>query len=85
MIYLIIIRFLVTMYRSSAGITEGFSMCGGDFVEVYSDSSQVGKRSYLLIFFFFNWKYYVSSSKRLKKCSGSITYMSALCFVDSSC
>ncbi|EXC35008.1 hypothetical protein L484_017709 [Morus notabilis] len=26
---------------SSAGITEGFSMCGGDFVEVYSDPSQV--------------------------------------------
>ncbi|KAJ9536902.1 hypothetical protein OSB04_029635 [Centaurea solstitialis] len=25
----------------SAGITEGFSMCGGDFVEVYSDPSQV--------------------------------------------
>ncbi|KAG8647435.1 hypothetical protein MANES_09G077000v8 [Manihot esculenta] len=27
---------------ASAGITEGFSMCGGDFVEVYSDPSQVG-------------------------------------------
>ncbi|WMV31738.1 hypothetical protein MTR67_025123 [Solanum verrucosum] len=25
-----------------AGITEGFSMCGGDFVEVYSDPSQAG-------------------------------------------
>ncbi|KAE8664806.1 Topoisomerase II-associated protein PAT1, putative isoform 1 [Hibiscus syriacus] len=24
------------------GITEGFSMCGGDFVEVYNDSSQIG-------------------------------------------
>ncbi|XP_048139106.1 carnosine N-methyltransferase-like isoform X3 [Rhodamnia argentea] len=24
------------------GITEGFSMCGGDFVEVYSDPCQVG-------------------------------------------
>ncbi|XP_030482582.2 uncharacterized protein LOC115699363 isoform X2 [Cannabis sativa] len=27
---------------SSAGLTEGFSMCGGDFVEVYNDPSQVG-------------------------------------------
>lgn len=27
---------------ASAGITEGFSMCGGDFVEVYSDPSQKG-------------------------------------------
>ncbi|KAL9259652.1 Carnosine N-methyltransferase-like protein [Drosera capensis] len=26
----------------SAGITEGFSMCGGDFVEVYTDPSQQG-------------------------------------------
>nr|CAN64640.1 hypothetical protein VITISV_033931 [Vitis vinifera] len=28
----------------SAGITEGFSMCGGDFVEVYSDPSQIEDR-----------------------------------------
>ncbi|GKV15259.1 hypothetical protein SLEP1_g26055 [Rubroshorea leprosula] len=27
---------------ASAGITEGFSMCGGDFVEVYNDPCQVG-------------------------------------------
>lgn len=27
---------------NSAGIAEGFSMCGGDFVEVYSDASQEG-------------------------------------------
>ncbi|XP_051114876.1 uncharacterized protein LOC127240317 isoform X2 [Andrographis paniculata] len=30
------------IHPASAGITEGFSMCGGDFVEVYSDQSQVG-------------------------------------------
>ncbi|XAR52821.1 hypothetical protein NMG60_11021106 [Bertholletia excelsa] len=30
------------VHPASAGITEGFSMCGGDFVEVYSDLSQVG-------------------------------------------
>ncbi|XP_010244943.1 PREDICTED: carnosine N-methyltransferase-like isoform X2 [Nelumbo nucifera] len=30
------------IHPASAGITEGFSMCGGDFVEVYSDSSQEG-------------------------------------------
>lgn len=33
------------IHPASAGITEGFSMCGGDFVEVYSDSSQVGRKS----------------------------------------
>jgi len=27
----------------SAGITEGFSMCAGDFVEVYSHPGQAGK------------------------------------------
>ncbi|KAG6768996.1 hypothetical protein POTOM_024611 [Populus tomentosa] len=32
----------LSFITSSAGITEGFSMCGGDFVEVYSDPSQVG-------------------------------------------
>ncbi|KAF9679449.1 hypothetical protein SADUNF_Sadunf06G0016200 [Salix dunnii] len=32
----------LTFIASSAGITEGFSMCGGDFVEVYSDPSHVG-------------------------------------------
>ncbi|KAK9286014.1 hypothetical protein L1049_025217 [Liquidambar formosana] len=30
------------VHPASAGITGGFSMCGGDFVEVYSDPSQVG-------------------------------------------
>ncbi|XP_073261367.1 uncharacterized protein [Populus alba] len=30
------------IHPASAGIAEGFSMCGGDFVEVYSDPSQVG-------------------------------------------
>ncbi|KAH7554389.1 hypothetical protein JRO89_XS12G0186700 [Xanthoceras sorbifolium] len=32
----------LTCFESSAGITEGFSMCGGDFVEVYNDPSQIG-------------------------------------------
>ena len=40
-------------YGSSAGITEGFSMCGGDFVEVYSDSSQVGREKLFLAIFLF--------------------------------
>lgn len=31
-------------FSSSAGITEGFSMCAGDFVEVYSHPSQAGKK-----------------------------------------
>lgn len=30
------------LHPGSAGITEGFSMCAGDFVEVYSDPSQSG-------------------------------------------
>ncbi|KAG9129263.1 hypothetical protein Leryth_006474 [Lithospermum erythrorhizon] len=30
------------IHPASAGITEGFSMCGGDFVEVYGDPSQIG-------------------------------------------
>uniref|UniRef100_A0A452ZJ14 Uncharacterized protein n=1 Tax=Aegilops tauschii subsp. strangulata TaxID=200361 RepID=A0A452ZJ14_AEGTS len=28
------------IHPSSAGITEGFSMCAGDFVEVYNEESQ---------------------------------------------
>jgi carnosine N-methyltransferase len=31
------------LHPGSAGITEGFSMCAGDFVEVYSHPSQAGK------------------------------------------
>ncbi|KAI3982422.1 hypothetical protein MKX01_041260 [Papaver californicum] len=30
------------IHPASVGITEGFSMCGGDFAEVYSDPSQEG-------------------------------------------
>ncbi|PQQ05162.1 carnosine N-methyltransferase isoform X1 [Prunus yedoensis var. nudiflora] len=30
------------IHPASAGITEGFSMCGGDFVEVYNDPNQIG-------------------------------------------
>lgn len=37
------------IHWNSAGITEGFSMCGGDFVEVYGDPNQVGKDSELLL------------------------------------
>ncbi|CAA6670860.1 unnamed protein product [Spirodela intermedia] len=37
---------------ASAGITEGFSMCGGDFVEVYSDVSQEGTWDAVVTCFF---------------------------------
>lgn len=37
-----------TFSVSSAGITEGFSMCGGDFIEVYNESSHAGKKPWLL-------------------------------------
>jgi hypothetical protein len=38
----------------SAGITEGFSMCAGDFVEVYSEESQECKITY----FSYKWDIY---------------------------
>ncbi|PWA59047.1 S-adenosyl-L-methionine-dependent methyltransferases superfamily protein [Artemisia annua] len=37
---------------ASAGITEGFSMCGGDFVEVYGDPAQVGAWDAIVTCFF---------------------------------
>ncbi|KAG8383913.1 hypothetical protein BUALT_Bualt04G0063500 [Buddleja alternifolia] len=40
------------VHPASAGITEGFSMCGGDFVEVYSDPSQVGAWDAVVTCFF---------------------------------
>ena len=41
---MVIIQLALTCLACSAGITEGSSMCGDDFVEVYSDPSQIGKR-----------------------------------------
>ncbi|XP_057461156.1 uncharacterized protein LOC130751586 [Actinidia eriantha] len=40
------------IHPASAGITEGFSMCGGDFVEVYSDPNQVGVWDAIVTCFF---------------------------------
>ncbi|KAL1822983.1 uncharacterized protein LOC108210947 [Daucus carota subsp. sativus] len=40
------------IHPASAGITEGFSMCGGDFVEVYGDASQVGAWDAVVTCFF---------------------------------
>ncbi|XP_042509824.1 carnosine N-methyltransferase-like isoform X2 [Macadamia integrifolia] len=40
------------IHPASAGITEGFSMCGGDFVEVYSDPSQDGAWDAVVTCFF---------------------------------
>ncbi|PON88042.1 N2227-like [Trema orientale] len=40
------------IHPASAGITEGFSMCGGDFVEVYSDPSQAGVWDVVVTCFF---------------------------------
>ncbi|KAJ8429471.1 hypothetical protein Cgig2_024018 [Carnegiea gigantea] len=37
---------------NSAGITDGFSMCGGDFVEVYGDPSQAGTWDAVVTCFF---------------------------------
>lgn len=40
------------IHPASAGITEGFSMCGGDFVEVYSDPGQKGAWDAVVTCFF---------------------------------
>ncbi|KAE9586516.1 putative S-adenosyl-L-methionine-dependent methyltransferase [Lupinus albus] len=40
------------IHPASAGITEGFSMCGGDFVEVYNDPSQEGTWDAVVTCFF---------------------------------
>lgn len=40
------------IHPASAGITEGFSMCGGDFVEVYGDPAQVGAWDAVVTCFF---------------------------------
>ncbi|XP_054804082.1 uncharacterized protein LOC129307214 isoform X2 [Prosopis cineraria] len=40
------------IHPASAGITEGFSICGGDFVEVYSDPSQIGAWDAVVTCFF---------------------------------
>ncbi|KAJ1698334.1 hypothetical protein LUZ63_006846 [Rhynchospora breviuscula] len=40
------------IHPASAGITEGFSMCGGDFVEVYNDRSQEGSWDAVVTCFF---------------------------------
>ncbi|XP_020258271.1 carnosine N-methyltransferase-like [Asparagus officinalis] len=40
------------IHPASAGITEGFSMCGGDFVEVYSDESQEASWDVVVTCFF---------------------------------
>ncbi|MCL7029290.1 hypothetical protein MKW94_010040 [Papaver nudicaule] len=40
------------IHPASVGITEGFSMCGGDFVEVYSDPSQEGTWDTIVTCFF---------------------------------
>ncbi|XP_010522306.1 PREDICTED: carnosine N-methyltransferase-like [Tarenaya hassleriana] len=40
------------IHPASAGITEGFSMCGGDFVEVYNDPSQLGMWDAVVTCFF---------------------------------
>ncbi|KAL4590482.1 hypothetical protein LXL04_003412 [Taraxacum kok-saghyz] len=40
------------IHPASAGITEGFSMCGGDFVEVYGGPTQVGSWDSVVTCFF---------------------------------
>eukprot|EP00252_Welwitschia_mirabilis_P027433 TRINITY_DN9401_c0_g1_i1.p1 TRINITY_DN9401_c0_g1~~TRINITY_DN9401_c0_g1_i1.p1 ORF type:complete len:591 (-),score=124.18 TRINITY_DN9401_c0_g1_i1:266-1831(-) len=40
------------LHPGSAGITEGFSMCAGDFVEVYNDPSQFGTWDAVVTCFF---------------------------------
>ncbi|XP_058195468.1 uncharacterized protein LOC131311867 isoform X5 [Rhododendron vialii] len=62
------------IHPASAGITEGFSMCGGDFVEVYSDPSQVGVWDAVVTCFFLDTAHniveYIEIISRILKAGG---------------
>ncbi|XP_040363076.1 carnosine N-methyltransferase-like [Rosa chinensis] len=59
------------IHPASAGITEGFSMCGGDFVEVYNDPSQVGAWDAVVTCFFIDTAHniveYIETLSRILK------------------
>ncbi|KAK6918000.1 Carnosine N-methyltransferase [Dillenia turbinata] len=59
---------------AGAGITEGFSMCGGDFVEVYSDPLQEGVWDAVVTCFFIDTAHniveYIEIISRLLKDGG---------------
>ncbi|KAL1221216.1 hypothetical protein V5N11_011018 [Cardamine amara subsp. amara] len=40
------------IHPASVGVTQGFSMCGGDFVEVFNESSQAGMWDVVVTCFF---------------------------------
>uniref|UniRef100_A0A2P2ME85 carnosine N-methyltransferase n=1 Tax=Rhizophora mucronata TaxID=61149 RepID=A0A2P2ME85_RHIMU len=62
------------IHPSSAGITEGFSMCGGDFTEVYSDPSQIGVWDAVVTCFFIDTAHniveYIEIISRILKVGG---------------
>ncbi|KAH9737302.1 N2227 domain-containing protein [Citrus sinensis] len=66
------------IHPASAGITEGFSMCGGDFVEVYSDPSQVGAWDAVVTCFFIDTAHniveYIEIISRILKDGGVDLY-----------
>ncbi|XP_042434135.1 carnosine N-methyltransferase-like isoform X1 [Zingiber officinale] len=62
------------IHPSSAGITEGFSMCAGDFVEVYNDESQEGSWDAVVTCFFIDTAHniveYVETISKILKTGG---------------
>ncbi|EPS70440.1 hypothetical protein M569_04321, partial [Genlisea aurea] len=62
------------IHPASAGITEGFSMCGGDFVEVYNDPSQMGAWDAVVTCFFIDTAHniveYIETISRVVKDGG---------------
>jgi hypothetical protein len=75
------------MCESSAGITKGFSICGGDFVEVYSDPNQKGRGNYLKLYFFRICSVILVALKRKPKVLVFLLYSLRVSFdfVDPSC
>lgn len=62
------------IHPSSAGITEGFSMCAGDFVEVYNDESQEAYWDAVVTCFFLDTAHniveYIETISKLLKTGG---------------
>ncbi|URE20639.1 N2227-like protein [Musa troglodytarum] len=65
------------IHPSSAGITEGFSMCAGDFVEVYNDESQEAYWDAVVTCFFVDTAHniveYIETISKLLKTGGEMS------------
>ncbi|KAL0671016.1 hypothetical protein Bca4012_033720 [Brassica carinata] len=65
------------IHPASAGITEGFSMCGGDFVEVYNESCQAGMWDAVVTCFFIDTAHniieYIETISKILKDGGEMS------------